>query len=131
MATYTQAEIDEVIRQVNNQEITVRELEAQYGVPAAEIQANVDAANEAAARRSQIQLYQQAMIDQQARQSLSRSSRYLLADISRTPPYAPADVEKVKDLLNSGQVKVSEISQYFDVPVNDVIKNLTGISRDT
>ena len=45
MAQYTQAQIDNVIRMVNAGQITVQELEAQHGMPAAQIQANIDAAN--------------------------------------------------------------------------------------
>ena len=45
MAQYTQAQINEVIRQVNAGETTAQQLEAMYGMPAAQIQANVDAAN--------------------------------------------------------------------------------------
>ena len=111
---YTQAQIDEVVRMVNAGEITVQELEAEYGMPAAEIQANLDAIN--------------AQTAQQAQPSASTSK---LIGISKNPPYDPADVEKVTDLLNSGQIKVNEVAQYFNVPVNDVIKNLTGIPRDT
>lgn len=45
MAEYTQAQIDEVMRQVNAGEVTVDELSSIYGVPAAEIQANIDQIN--------------------------------------------------------------------------------------
>ena len=96
-----------------------------------QVQAAVQAAQAATDQQAQVQRSQQAAVAQRARQSQSRASASQLVGISKNPPYDSADVEKVKDLLNSGQVKVSEVSQYFDVPVNDVIKNLTGISRDT
>ena len=45
MATYTQEQIEEVVRMINAGEITIQQLEQQYGVPAAEIQMNLDAIN--------------------------------------------------------------------------------------
>ena len=53
-----------------------------------------------------------------------------LKGIPKKPPYADADVERVKGLLNSGAVDVGEVSQYFKVPKNVVVGNLLGIPAD-
>lgn len=45
MAEYTQAQIDEVMRQLNAGAVTVEQLSQTYGVDASEIQANADAIN--------------------------------------------------------------------------------------
>ena len=50
-----------------------------------------------------------------------------LQGIPKKPPYADADVERVKGLLNSGAVDVGEVSQYFKVPKTVVVGNLLGI----
>ena len=42
-------------------------------------------------------------------------------------PYTVETVDKVKDLLNSGQVDVSDVSQYFNVPKALVVQSLTDI----
>lgn len=53
-----------------------------------------------------------------------------LKGIPKNPPYADADVERVKSLLNSGAVDVGEVSQYFKVPKTVVVGNLLGIPAD-
>ena len=53
-----------------------------------------------------------------------------LKGIPKKPPYADADVERVKGLLNSGAVDVGEVSQYFKVPKTVVVGNLLGIPAD-
>jgi hypothetical protein len=53
-----------------------------------------------------------------------------LLSISAQPPYSDEDVDKVKDMLNSGAVDVNEVSGHFNVSVASVIQNLTGISPD-
>ena len=50
-----------------------------------------------------------------------------LKGIPKKPPYADADVERVKGLLNSGAVDVGEVAQYFKVPKTVVVGNLLGI----
>jgi hypothetical protein len=42
-------------------------------------------------------------------------------------PYTAETVDKVKDLLNSGQVDVNEVSMYFSVPKALVVQSLTDI----
>lgn len=42
-------------------------------------------------------------------------------------PYTEETVDKVKDLLNSGQVDVNEVSMYFSVPKALVVQSLTDI----
>ena len=53
-----------------------------------------------------------------------------LQGLSTQSPYTVETVDKVKDLLNSGQVDVGEVSQYFNVPKSLVIQSLTGIAPD-
>ncbi len=53
-----------------------------------------------------------------------------LRGIPKSPPYADADVERVKSLLNSAAVTVGEVSQYFKVPRSVVISNLAGVPVD-
>ena len=53
-----------------------------------------------------------------------------LQGLSTQSPYTVETVDKVKDLLNSGQVDVGEVSQYFNVPKSLVIQSLTDIAPD-
>jgi len=53
-----------------------------------------------------------------------------LQGLSTQSPYTVETVDKVKDLLNSGQVDVNDVSQYFGVGKDLVIQSLTNISPD-
>ena len=53
-----------------------------------------------------------------------------LAGIPSSPPFSDETVDRVKALLNSGEVDVDQVSSYFSVPVPAIIQALTGISRD-
>ena len=53
-----------------------------------------------------------------------------LAGIPSSPPFSDETVDRVKTLLNNGEVDVNEVSGYFSVPVPVIIQALTGISRD-
>lgn len=50
-----------------------------------------------------------------------------LQGIPTQEPYTAETVDKVKDLLNSGQVDVGEVSMYFNVPKALVVQSLTDI----
>ena len=50
-----------------------------------------------------------------------------LQGIPTQEPYTEETVDKVKDLLNSGQVDVNEVSTYFSVPKALVVQSLTDI----
>ena len=50
-----------------------------------------------------------------------------LQGLSTQSPYTVETVDKVKDLLNSGQVDVNDVSQYFNVPKALVVQSLTDI----
>jgi hypothetical protein len=50
-----------------------------------------------------------------------------LQGLSAQPPYDYETVEKVKGLLNSGQVDVNDVSNYFNVEKAFVIQSLTDI----
>ena len=53
-----------------------------------------------------------------------------LGGIPSSPPFSDETVDRVKALLNSGEVDVNQVSSYFSVPVPAIIQALTGISRD-
>ena len=53
-----------------------------------------------------------------------------LGGIPSSPPFSDETVDRVKALLNSGEVDVDQVSSYFSVPVPAIIQALTGISRD-
>ena len=53
-----------------------------------------------------------------------------LQGLPAQPPFDAATVERVKDLLNSGDVDVNDVSGYFSVPKSVVIQSLTNIAPD-
>jgi hypothetical protein len=53
-----------------------------------------------------------------------------LGGIPSSPPFSDETVDRVKALLNSGEIDVDQVSSYFSVPVPAIIQALTGISRD-
>lgn len=53
-----------------------------------------------------------------------------LQGLSAQPPYDYETVEKVKGLLNSGDVDVNDVSNYFNVEKTFVLESLTGIPRN-
>ena len=53
-----------------------------------------------------------------------------LGGIPSSPPFSDETVDRVKALLNSGEVDVDQVSSYFSVPVPAIIQALTDIPRD-
>lgn len=51
----------------------------------------------------------------------------MLQGVPKQSPYTADTVDKVKNLLNAGQVDVSDVAQYFGVPKSLVIQSLTDI----
>ena len=77
---------------------------------------------------NQAQAAQQTATQQTAAQSAGQNSA--LEGLSSSLPYSDETVSRVTDLLNSGEVDVSQVSSHFNVPIPSIIQALTGISRD-
>jgi hypothetical protein len=53
-----------------------------------------------------------------------------LKGLPKSKNYSVETVDRVKDLLNAGDIDVNDVSEYFDVPKKLIIQSLTDISPD-
>lgn len=112
---YTQAEIDQVKNLVQSGDASIAEVAQNFGVSPSYAASSLGLPLDSIPIKT---------IDNQ-------SAKDIMKSIPPTGNYTPEQVKTVTDLMNAGQINVTDVSKHFNVEPDEVISVVTEIPKET